>query len=162
MSNDLYYVAGDNYFLDDISGFKRRTARDLRLQWDNVATSGHSWSPRQPQDLVQAVRDEQIVALARPRQPNQFVLVGAAVAAFAAAGSNSFTVDSATGFSPGNLVQVMLDRGDPFQFTLAAVTGNVLSWAGAGLPGSVGGNLGDPLENQVLNLSVPDSVTLPQ
>ena len=161
MVNDRLYIPGDNYIIDDNLGRKVRASK-VRLQWNNIATTGSHWNPRQPQDMVVAVRDEQIVALNRPRQPNQFTVVATVVTAFAAAGALAITVQSAVGFAIGNLVQVMLDRGDPFIFTLGSVTGNVLGWSGRGLPGTVGGNLGDPLENQVLNITAGDNVVLPQ
>lgn len=161
MANDRWYNPGDNYFLDDNTGFKVRASK-ARLQWNNIATSGSHWNPRQPQDLVVAVRDEQIAALVRPRQPNIFVITGTVVTAFAPQESTSIVVDSTVGFSPGNRVQVMLDQGAPFQFTLVTVSGNTLSWSGAGLPGTVGGMFGDPIENSVINLTAGDNVVLPQ
>ena len=97
MADDLRFNPGDNYLLDDISGFKIRRSK-ARLQWDNIATSGSRWSPRQPQDLVQAVRDEQYVSLSRPRQQNRFTILGTSVTAPSAAGSTSLTVQSTVGF----------------------------------------------------------------
>lgn len=118
-----------------------------------MVTTGHSFSPRQPQDLVVGVRDQQSVPVPRPRQASRFTIVSTYVIAPSAPQSNSLTVASPLGFNVGNLCQVMLDNGTQFQFTLAAVVGNALSWTGAGLPGGVGILFGDPLENSVTNLS---------
>lgn len=109
---------------------------------------------RQPQDLVTGVRDEQAVDQPRPRQTNRFVVTGAQVVLPSARGALAVTVDSAVGFDVGNTVQVMLDNGVPFVVALTGVTGNVLSWSSAfPLPYSVGGPLGDPLDNAVINIS---------
>ena len=152
MADDLRFNPGDNYLLDDISGFKIRRSK-ARLQWDNIATSGSRWSPRQPQDLVQAVRDEQYVSLSRPRQQNRFTILGTSVTAPSAAGSTSLTVQSTVGFQVGDNCQVVLDNGNIFLFTLANIAGYVLSWTAPPLPSGVGGTFGDPLENAVTDLS---------
>jgi hypothetical protein len=126
-------------------------ASRARIQWDNVATSGSRWSPRQPQDLVQAVRDEQIVALNRPRQQNQFVVVGTNVTAPSAAGATAITVESGAGFTNGAGILIMLDSGVNFQTSVASTVGNVINIAQP-LPFSVGTLYGDPIENSVIVL----------
>lgn len=100
------------------------------------------------------MRDDQSVPTPRPRQGNRFVIVGTEVNAPSARGSNSIQVFSTVGFAVGNLVQVMLDSGEGFRFTLGDITGNVMSWSGLGLPATVGTLYGDPIENQVLLLEV--------
>ena len=158
MADDKHYVPGDYYQLDDISGFKVR-ASHTKQQWDSRVTAPKSFSPRQPQDLVTGVRDDQSVPVPRPRQANMFTFVGTQVIEPAARGASSITVSSTVGFDVGNACRVMLDQGEPFDFTLAAVDGNMLSWdispAQGGLPGTVGTFYGDPIENQVLNLDSP-------
>jgi hypothetical protein len=156
LADDLHYVGGDWYFLDMYSGMKVRAAK-ARRQWDNVITSGTHFSPRQPQDMVQGVRDDQAVPWALPRQVNQFTVIATFVTAFAGRRSLSMQVDSAVGFQIGDRCQVPLDDGNLFTFTLSGIVGNVLSWASPGLPGTVGGSFGDPLENQVFNLGPNNS-----
>lgn len=152
MPRDKYYKPGDYYIIDDIRGHKVR-ASDARLQWDNAFTLPGSFSPRQPQDLVVGVRDDQSVPLPRPRQKDNFTILATYVVAPSLVGSRSITVQSTVGFTVGDLVQVMLDSGVPFQFRLRTITGNILSWAtGAALPASVGALYGNPIENQVLDL----------
>ena len=152
MANDKFYKPGDWYQIDDITGIKTRASR-TRQQWDGLVTRPESFSPRQPQDLVVGVIDIQSVPLPRPRQKNQFTIVGTSVSAPAARGSTSISVTSTVGFNAGNLAQVMLDQGVPFQFTVASASGTTISWTGAGLPGTVGTFYGDPIENAVINLS---------
>lgn len=137
MADDRHYVPGDYYQLDDNTGFKVRAKR-TRVQWNGIVTTREHFNPRQPQDLVTGVRDDQSVPMPRPRQKNTFTIVASWVTAPAHRGANSLTVDSAVGFTAGDLCQVMLDSGANFQFTLGGVAGSVLSWSGAGLPASAG------------------------
>jgi hypothetical protein len=152
MADDLHYVGGDNYLLDDLSGFKIRMSRARIIpggQTGNLAVAPERWEPQQPQDFVRGVWDDQTVALSRPRQQNRFIIVGTQVAAFAAAGSTSLSVQSTVGFAVGNICQVVLDNGNTFRFTLTSIGTNALSFA-HGLPSGVGGAFGDPLENAVV------------
>jgi hypothetical protein len=117
-------------------------------------TSGSHWDPRQPQDMVQGVRDEQAPPWTRDRQRNQFTVVASYVTAFSGAGSLSMEIQDSQGFSLGDICQVPLDNtGNIFQFRISAISGNVISWASPGLPGTVGGSFGDPLENQVFDIT---------
>lgn len=155
MADDRHYVGGDNYLLDDLSGFKIRASKARLIPGGitgGLAVSPERWEPQQPQDFVSGVPDDQTVALSRSRQQNQFVLVGTEVAAASAAGATSMIVDSAVGFGVGGRCQVVLDNGNVFRFTLTAVAGTTLTFAGQPLPSSVGGGFGDPLENAVILL----------
>lgn len=152
MADDKHYVPGDYYQIDQIRGYKVRASR-TRPQWDRIITIAPSWSPRQPQDLVVGVYDNQSVPLPLPRQPNRFTILGTEVVAPSAVGAHTITVASTIGFNVGNLLQVMLDSGVPFQFTLGSVAGNVMGWSGIGLPATVGSLYGDPIENQVIDIT---------
>lgn len=63
-----YYTLGDwNAQCGECGrGFK---FSQLRLRWDNqwVCNTGSCWEPRQPQDFVRGVKDDQSVPIARPR-----------------------------------------------------------------------------------------------
>ncbi len=155
MGTRLRYKGGDWYQIDDISGFPIR-ASEGRIQWDNLIAAGGRFSSRQPQDLVTGGRDDQAVPIPRPRQQNQFTVVATYVTAPAARGATTLSVASTVGFSVGNIAQVVTDYGEPFNFTISAIVGSQLQWTGAGLPSSVAlSGLGDPPENQVINLSGP-------
>ena len=54
-------------------------------------------------------------------------------------------------------LQIMLDNGSNFQTAVASVVGNVLN-LGSPMPGAVGGNYGDPIENMVLSLGYGGTV----
>lgn len=98
---------------------------------------------------MRGVWDDQTVALSRPRQENQFVLLGTTVAAPSARGSRFMTVASSAGFVPGNVIQIMLDSGVNFLTAIAAIAGNVFTLPND-LPFSVGSLYGDPIENSVI------------
>lgn len=152
MSNDRHYVLGDNYILDDLSGYKIR-ARDARIipggQTGKLAVAPSRWEPQQFQDFVRGVRDDQTVALSRPRQENRFTLLGTTVAAPSARGTRFMTVENSAGFVPGNVVQIMLDSGVNFITAIAAINGRVWTLPND-LPFSVGSLYGDPIENSVI------------
>lgn len=154
MADDRHYVGGDNYLLDDLSGFKIRASKAKVIpggQTGGLAVSPLRWEPQQPQDFVIGVRDDQTVSLARPRQVNQFVITGTSVAAPSPARSSSITVESTVGFAVGNRIQIMLDAGVNFITTIGSITGPVMGLS-APLPSSVGTLYGDPIENSVLLL----------
>lgn len=155
MADDKHYVGGDNYILDDLSGFKIRRSNTRIIpggQTGNLAVSPSRWEPQQPQDMVRGVWDDQTVDLARPRQKNQFVIVGTNVSAPSPRGSNTITVASSVGFSAGNLVQIMLDSGENFRTTIGGISGSVWTLS-LPLPYSVGTLYGDPIENAILQLT---------
>lgn len=157
MADDYHYVPGDNYLIDDLSGFKIRRTRSRIIpggQTGNLAVAPERWEAEQPQDFVQGVFDDQSVPLARPRQVNQFTVLATVVTAPAAPGATSLVVESTVGFRVGDVCQVPLDSGTLFQFTLSSVVGTTLTWVSPGaLPFSVGGNYSDPLENQVIDVT---------
>lgn len=160
MADDRHYVGGDNYILDDLSGFKIRASKAKLIpggQTGNLAVAPERWEPQQPQDLVTGEADDMTVALSRSRQANRFVIVGTFIVAPSAAQSQNITVDSSVGFRAGNVLQIMLDTGVNFFTALAIINGNVWTLASK-LPASVGTSLGDPIENSVLqrlNLVIP-------
>lgn len=153
-ADDRHYVGGDNYILDDISGFKIRASKARIIPGGitgGLAVAPERWEPEQEQDFVTGVRDDQTVALSRPRQQNQFVIVGTYVTAPSYPPAVDITVDSTVGFVVGGNVQVMLDVGTNFITTIAALAGTTMTLADP-LPSSVGADYGDPIENSVLAL----------
>ena len=152
MADDLHYVGGDNYILDDLSGFKIR-ARKARIipggQTGGLAVAPARWEAQQPQDFVRGIDDDQTVMLSRSRQQNQFTLLGTTIAAPSPAGSQTVVVASSAGFVAGNVVQIMLDSGVNFLTAIAAISGATWTLPNK-LPASVGTLYGDPIENMVI------------
>lgn len=72
MADDLHYVPGDFYRLDDRSGFKVRAKRQ-REEWTGLIVDKNLWEARPSQDFVKGVRDDQTVPEPRPRQNDHFV-----------------------------------------------------------------------------------------
>lgn len=160
MADDLHYVGGDNYLLDDLSGFKIRASRARIIpggQTGQLAVAPERWEPQQPQDFVRGVWDDETVQLARPRQQNRFVIVGTQVAAPAAAGSTTVSVQGTDGFAVNSLCQIVLDNGNLFVFRLTAIGTNTLTFFGQALPSAVGGSFGDPLENAIVQITPSSS-----
>jgi len=152
MADDRWYLPGDNYILDMLSGFKIRASRAKKIpggQTGNLWVAPERWEPQQFQDFVRGVVDDQTVAIANPRQKNRFVILGTYVTAPAARGSQTIQVDSTVGFNVGMEVQIMLDSGENQIVSLTSISGKMMSFYGP-LQAGVGGNFGDPLENMVL------------
>lgn len=70
MSN-TYYAPGDWNVICDRCGFKYK-ASQLRETWDGLRVCSKDWEPRQPQDYVRGVRDNQAVPWTRPRPGDVF------------------------------------------------------------------------------------------
>lgn len=152
MANDKWYNPGDWYQLDDLSGFKIRASRSRRIpggQTGNLIVAPERWEAQQPQDFVRGVVDDQTVPVPRPRQTNQFTVLATFVTAPSARLSYSITVDTSAGFAVGNNVFLMLDNGENFLTSIGGIDGNEI-FLGTPLPYSVGGNIGDPIENTLI------------
>jgi hypothetical protein len=160
MANDRWYNPGDNYILDDLSGYKIRTSRAKRIpggQTGNLYVAPERWEAQQPQDLVKGVVDNQSVAIARPRQQNRFTIIATNVGAFTARGGVQVTVLDATGFALGDNLQVMLDSGVNYFPVLTWISGLLFQFSLI-LPAGVGGTIGDPPENMIVDLG-PSGLT---
>jgi hypothetical protein len=152
MADDRHYVPGDFYRIDDRTGFKRRASR-TKLEWDGLIVDESVWEPRQPQDMVRGVRDDQTVPMPRPRQTNQFVIVGTWVTAFTGRLQSTIQVESTVGFMMGDQVALMLDTGDPFYPYIVGIGATSLNLCPV-IPHSVGRGINEGtyfgLENTVV------------
>lgn len=121
MADDKHYVGGDWYRICDRTGFKIRMNK-TRMEWTERIVRNQSWEPRQPQDLVQGVMDDQSVTDPRPRSINQFQgPLGTTVAVTAVAGGSSIQVVSAKRMFPNDIIGVMLNNGEVFRATVTDV-----------------------------------------
>lgn len=67
------YRKGDFLRIDDRSGFRVLASR-TKQEWTGRIVDRKLWEPRQPQDFVKGVRDQQAVPQPRPRQvPPTFI-----------------------------------------------------------------------------------------
>lgn len=115
----------------------------MRSEWDGLLVARDVWEPRQPQDLVRGVRDNQNVDNARPLGPNVFVgPVFVQLSANLSPGATFLPLQSVAGFAQGDTISIMMDGGVQFGAIVAAApvpTGITISKA---LPGSAAsGNL---------------------
>lgn len=74
MADDLHYVPGDFYRIDDRSGFKVRAERQ-RKEWTGLIVDRNLFELRPAQDFVKGVIDDQTVPKPRPR-PAQDTFLG--------------------------------------------------------------------------------------
>jgi hypothetical protein len=130
----LHYQPGSFYQTDDRTGFVQRTNR-MRKEWDNLVVDQRVWEPRQPQDLVRGVKDDQNVNDARPLGPNVFVgPIFGALSANVAVGATVLPLQSTAFFSQGDAVGIMLDSGIVFNTTVNAPPGAGSISIAQGLP----------------------------
>lgn len=76
MGREFYYKPGSFYRICDRTGFAIRADR-TKMEWNNLIVDQRVFEPRQPQDFVRGVNDDQTVPYARPRTLNQPVNVTA-------------------------------------------------------------------------------------
>jgi len=67
-----YYKINDYNVLCDRCGHKYK-ASECQLEWDNLFVCPTCWEPRQPQDFVRGLVDDQQVPIARPRPTLTFL-----------------------------------------------------------------------------------------
>ena len=111
MGRKLHYKPGSFYRLDDRTGFPQRAER-TRKQWNGIIVDERVWEPRQPQDLVKGVIDQQAVPEPRPMQPNVFDGPDYYTLSQAASvGATAVYLNATTGLQLGSLIGIMMDSG---------------------------------------------------
>lgn len=109
MGRTLHYRPGSFYRTDDRTGFPQR-AENTRKQWNNLIVDESVWEPRQPQDLVKGVKDDQTVNDARPLAPNQFVgPLYLSLSSNSSTGDTFIQLSSLAGVTVGDEIAIMLD-----------------------------------------------------
>jgi hypothetical protein len=120
----VQYRMGSFYRSDDRSGFTVRSEQ-TRQEWQDLIVDQKLWEPRQPQDLVKGVADDQTVPEARPVPPPTFVgPIYAQLTANVVVGATFLPIQYIAGFANGDNIGVMLDTGALFNTT---VFGNPIS-----------------------------------
>lgn len=172
MADDLHYVPGDYYRIDDRTGFKVRAKR-TKKEWNNYIVREQSWEARQPQDFVRGRRDDQTVPDPRPRSPNVFIGVQTTISVgpggdfgpdfgpdFSHGGlTNLIFVESAAGMNIGDPLAIQLDTQDNFYASIVAITGNgLLLTRILPAPASVGNLVVDFNPNAVYAQNLPSSL----
>ena len=121
LSDDRHYVPGDWYRICDRTGFKVRASR-TRKEWQNRIVRDVSWEPRNAQDFVRGVADEQYVPDVRPRQPNVFLgPLSTYSTAIVPAGTSIIPVGYTVRMQVGDRIMMVLDNTDTFYATITDI-----------------------------------------
>jgi hypothetical protein len=142
MGRHLHFKMGSFYRQDDRTGFPQRAER-TRMEWTGLIVDKKVWEPRQPQDLVKGVQDQQSVPDARPLPPPVFIgPIYVQLSANCPVGTTSLPLPSLVGLNAGDRIGVMLDSGVLFNTTIASVVSSGITIPAPGLPNSAAaGNL---------------------
>jgi len=124
MAREGFYKMGSFYRVCDLTGFTVRAEREKKM-WTNTIRRTQSWEPRQPQDFVKGVRDDQTVPEPRPRQLDQFQgpLGTTLIANFVPnpIGPWFLSVYNSTRFLVGDTLNVMTDLKEIFKVKIIDV-----------------------------------------
>lgn len=127
------FQLGNFYRSDDRSGFVRR-ASETKQEWNQLIVGRDLWEPRQPQDFVKGVIDDQSVPDPRSKLPELFQgPVNTTLSRSASPGDTFLYLSSSGGFSAGDNIGVMTDAGAYFN---TSVLGN---------PTAFGVNIASPM-----------------
>lgn len=110
----VQFMMGSFYRTDDRSGFVNR-AENTKQEWNELIVSKKLWEPRQPQDFVKGVADNQFVPDSRSENPAlwQGPLNYQLVNDYAV-GATFLALNYTAGISADDKVGVMLDTGAYF------------------------------------------------
>lgn len=130
----IQYRSGSFYRSDDRSGFTQR-AENTRSEWNQLIVAEDLWEPRQPQDLVKGVPDDQTVPLPRPIPPAiwdgplYFQLTQTA-----SIGATFLYLQYIAGISDGDVVGIMMNNGEFFNTTVSGDPVSLGIYIAASLP----------------------------
>lgn len=111
MADDRHYIGGEWYRICDRTGFKIRDV-STKKEWNGLIVRNESWEPRQPQDLVQGVADDQSVVEPRPRQTNTFIgPLTTVTTAPVALNALVVPLESSLRMAIGDTLWIMMDNG---------------------------------------------------
>ena len=139
MGRRFFYRPGSWYRQDDRTGFPRR-AEDTRQQWNGIIVGEDVWEPRQPQDLVKGVKDDQSVPQARPKPPTTYVgPIYSQLAASGIVGQTELMLTSVDQLMIGDALQIMLDTGAYWSTQILDIEGYAVQIS-FGLPSTAAAN----------------------
>lgn len=134
-------MPGDFYRICDRTGFKLRAGK-TRKEWTGRIVRDKSWEPRQPQDFVTGVRDDQSVWDPRPRSVDAYqgdlisnIIATAPIAAV------QISINSTARMFAGDAIGVMLDNGILFNTSIDDVLSVTDLFIAAPLPWSTSDGL---------------------
>jgi len=72
MTAPTTYLKGSWNVICDVCG-RQYKAESLQMRWDGLMVCHGDWEPRQPQDFVRGVADQQAVPWSRPEAADRFI-----------------------------------------------------------------------------------------
>lgn len=154
MGTELYYKPGSFYRICDRTGFATRAER-TRKEWTGLIVRESVWEPRQPQDFVKGVVDDQTVPQPRPRQVDAYDgPLHTFITAAAAIGDVILNVNSTARQYAGDNIDVQLDNGATLATMIVKIISDTQMRINDRLPWSASVN------NDITNLSAVSPVNL--
>lgn len=130
----VQYRDGSFYRVDDRTGFTRR-AEDTKEEWDGLIVAKDVWEPRQPQDLVKGIIDDQTVPDPRSQAPAQFIgPLYIEITSTLGIGATAIPLQSLKGLNVGGKVGLMLDSGALYNTSIASITSSGITIPPPGIP----------------------------
>lgn len=158
----VQYRAGSYWQQDDRTGFSVR-AEDTRPQWNNIQVDRKYWEPRQPQDLVKGIPDDQNVGIPRPLGPGDFDgPIYTATTSNVVIGDTFIPLQYIAGFNAGDAIGIMMDydNGTWFNATVQSVVyGGVNIFTSIPYPASSGNLVVDYLIPGVVPEAATERIT---
>lgn len=131
MGREYYFKPGSYYRICDRSGFRFRAER-TKKEWQGLIVADRFWEPRNAQDYVRGVRDDQTVPEARPRPTVQYIgLAQTTLSAFAPEGSEYIFVNSPFSYAIGDTIGITLNFDLGIVFYCEIVSSNGADPVGA-------------------------------
>ena len=139
--DDPHYIPGDNWLIDDRTGFKIR-ARDARKEWNGLVVHQRNFEERHPQDFVKGIPEDQSVEEPRDRSPESYIgPIYIPITGDTLPGGNVITVEHTSGVADGDSCGVFLDDGNVHRTTVSGVpTGTTITIADP-VPSKVSGSI---------------------
>lgn len=147
MGTELHYIPGSFYRICDKTGFATRAGR-TRKEWTGLIVRESVWEPRQPQDFVKGVIDDQTVPQPRPRQVDAYDgPLHTFITSAGSIGDVQITVNNTARMFAGDSIELTLDNGALLQTIIVKVVSGTQLILGQPLPWSASVN------NDLTNLS---------
>ena len=121
MGTERHFKMGSFYRICDRTGFATRAER-TRKEWTGLIVRDAQWEPRQPQDFVKGVIDDQTVPQPRPRQVDAYDgPLHTYVTNNAGIGDVTITVNNTSRMYAGDSINLELDNGATLQTTIVKI-----------------------------------------
>jgi hypothetical protein len=115
------YVAGDQWKICEVCGFKTRSSQTFR-RWDGVYVCEADFETRHPQDFVRGRRDRISVPAPRPETIDNVIgPLTTTISAAAAASATTVSVESSVRFLAADHISIILNDGSAKRFIIMSI-----------------------------------------